>query len=118
RRAFNKSATATRRRYSNEALRQKRRGREKNPGLTCKRFMNARLVREDHLQLFHDLFFRMSLGDRQFLDEQGSRRVEHLALAERQLLVALEDEQIAQHLCNFQRRTSVDFFRVFAIPAV
>src|SRR5271155_4209180 len=60
----------------------------------------------------------MRLSDRQFLDEQGARRVEHLAFAERQFLVALEHQQIAQDLCNFQWRTGLDLFRVLAIAPV
>src|SRR5271155_289497 len=97
---------------------QKRKGRAKIPASTFRLKRFRQLVREDRLQLFHDLFFRMSLGDRQFLDEQGSRSVEHLALAERQFLVALKHEQIAQHLCDFQRRTRLDFFRVLAVAAI
>ena len=44
------------------------------------------LIGEDGLELLHDLFLRMSLGDGQFLDQQATRRIEHLALAERQFL--------------------------------
>src|SRR5579862_9829788 len=88
------------------------------PGLTHRLNCGLRLVREDHLQLFHNFFFWMSLGDRQFLDEQRTRGVEHLALAERQFLVALEHQQIAQHLGDFQWRSGFDLFGVFAVTTV
>src|SRR5690349_10706023 len=45
---------------------------------------------EDLLQIRLDVLFGADLGERQLLDEQRARRVEHLALAERQVLVALE----------------------------
>src|SRR5512146_2274621 len=56
------------------------------------------LIGEHHLELFHDLLFRMRLGDGQFLNQQAACRVEHLALAEGQFLVALEYQQVAQDL--------------------
>ena len=43
----------------------------------------------------------MSLGDGEFLDQQAARRIEHLALAERQFLIALEHQQVAQNLGDF-----------------
>src|SRR5580700_5749015 len=93
----------------------KKAGRKSRPDL---RTWWTQLIREDHLQLFHDFFFWMSLGDRQFLDQQRTRRVEHLALAERQFLVALQHQQIAQHLGDFEWRTGFDLFGVFAVATV
>src|SRR6478672_8264200 len=75
-------------------------------------------VGEHNFELFHDLLFWMSLRDGQFLDQQAARRVEHLALTERQLLVALEHQQITQDLSNLERRAGFDLFRVFAITPI
>jgi hypothetical protein len=63
----------------------------------------VRLVREDRFELFHDFFFRMSLGDGEFLDQQAARGIKHLALAEGQLLVAFEHQQVAQDFRDFER---------------
>src|ERR1700751_2834885 len=73
------------------------------------------LIGKHDLQLFHDLLFRMSLGDREFLDQQAARRVEHLALTERQLLVTLEHQQVAQDLGDLERRAGLNFFSVLAV---
>ena len=69
-------------------------------------------------QLFHDLFFGMGARDRKLFDQQITRGVEHLSLAERKLLVAFENEQIAQHFGDFKDRTGLDFLGVFAITPV
>src|SRR5581483_3276864 len=79
---------------------------------------SERSVGEDRLELFHDLLLGMGLGDGELLNQQAARGVEHLALAERQLLVALEHQQIAQHLGDLQRRSGLDLLSVFAIAAV
>src|SRR5579884_1762640 len=69
-------------------------------------------VGEDALELFHDLLFRMRLGDRELLDEQAACRIEHLALSEREFLVALQHQQITQHLGDLKRRTGFDLLGV------
>src|SRR5207249_4352702 len=75
-------------------------------------------VGEDAPELLHDLFLAVRLGDGELLHEEVPRRVEHLALAEGELLVALQDEQVAQHLGDFQDAPGLDLLRVFPITAV
>src|ERR1700722_978090 len=60
----------------------------------------------------------MRLGDGEFLDQQAARGIEHLALAEGEFLIALEDQQIAENLGDFERRTGLYLFGIFAIAAV
>ena len=43
---------------------------------------------------------------------------EHLPLAERKLLIALQNEKVAQYFCDLEDRSGFDFFGVFAIAAV
>ena len=60
----------------------------------------------------------MRFRDGELFDQQAASSIEHLALAERQLLVALENQQVAENLCDFQRGTGLDFFRVLALAAI
>src|SRR5258707_13621899 len=60
----------------------------------------------------------MGLGDRKFLDQQAARRIEHLALTEGEFLITLEHQQIAQNLGDFERRTGLNLFGIFAVAAV
>ena len=53
-----------------------------------------------------------------FFDQEITRRIEHLPLAERKLLIALQNEKIAQYFCDLEDRSGFDFFGVFAIAAV
>src|SRR6185369_5126162 len=75
-------------------------------------------VREDRLQLLHDLVLGMRLRDRELLHEQIARGVEHLALAERELFVALQHEKIAQDFGDLENRSGLDLFRVLAVAPI
>src|SRR5689334_16852349 len=75
-------------------------------------------MREDMAQLLHDLVFGMRPGDRQLLHEEVLRRIEHLALAKGQLLIALQDKEVAQYFGDLKDRPGLDLFGVFAIAAV
>src|SRR5436190_2497120 len=76
------------------------------------------LSREDAIQLLFDLHFLRLRRDRDLLDQQRARRVQHLALAERQFLVTLEPLQIAQHLGDLEDRAGLDLLHVLAVAAV
>src|SRR5207253_998291 len=52
---------------------------------------------EDGLEVAFDVVFVDALGQRQLLDEEITRRVKHLALAEAKVLVELEQVEVAQH---------------------
>jgi hypothetical protein len=80
--------------------------------------VSAKLIREDSSELLHDLFLGMCFCDREFFHQKAPRRIEHLAFAKRQFLVALEDEQIAQDLGDFEWRTRLDLFGVLPVSAV
>src|SRR5262245_29523712 len=63
---------------------------------------------KDPVELLLDLVFLRLRGHGDLLDQQRTRRVQHLALAERQLLVALEPLQIPQHLGDLEHRAGLD----------
>src|SRR5258708_37031226 len=73
---------------------------------------------EDGLQVQLDLVLIDALGERQLLDEEVARRVEHLALAEAQVLVELEQVQVAQHLRDLEHGAGLDLLHILAIAAV
>src|SRR5579862_3298603 len=62
----------------------------------------AASAREDPIELLLDLHFLRLRRDGDLLDEERARRVEHLPLAERQLLVALETLQVTEHLGDLE----------------
>src|SRR2546423_8778313 len=72
---------------------------------------------EDALQLFFDLHLGDVLGDRQLLDDEVLRRVEHAALAERQRLGRLEAIQVAEHLGHLEEAAGLDLLHETAIAA-
>src|SRR5262249_61341075 len=65
-------------------------------------------VGKDASQLLHDLFFAEGLRDRELLHEEVAGGVEHLSFPERQLLVALEHEQVAEHLGDLENAAGLD----------
>src|SRR6188472_832559 len=69
-------------------------------------------------QLLLDLRFRPLPGDGQLLDHQGPGGVEHPALTERQVLRALEAEQVAIDLRHVEERARLDLLHEAAVPAV
>src|ERR1041384_2693938 len=73
---------------------------------------------KDGLQVALDIVFIHALGQRQLLDEEIARRVEHLALAEAQVLVELEQVQIAKNFRDFKDGAGLDLLHVLPVPAV
>src|SRR5579871_216456 len=73
---------------------------------------------EDAIELLLDLHFLRLRRHGDLLDQQRARGVQHLALAERQLLVALETLQVAEHLGDLEHRARLDLLHVLAIAAV
>src|SRR6266446_2312538 len=73
---------------------------------------------EDLLQVRLDVVFVDALRQRQLLDEQVARGVEHLALAERQVLVELEQVEVAQHFRDLEHGARLDLLHVLAVAAV
>src|SRR5260221_14521326 len=73
---------------------------------------------EDRLQIGLDVVFVDALGQRQLLDEQITRCVKHLALAEAQVLVELEQVQVPEDLGDLEDGPGLDLLHVFAVPAV
>src|SRR5438270_13582710 len=73
---------------------------------------------EDGLQIRLDVVFVDALGQRQLLDEEITRCVKHLALAEAQVLVELEQVEVAKDFGDFEDRAGLDLLHVFAVPAV
>src|SRR5256885_7859930 len=72
---------------------------------------------EDRLQVALDLVLVDALGQRQLLDEEITRCVKHLALAEAQVLVELEQIQVAQHLGDLEDGAGLDLLHVLPVPA-
>src|ERR1051326_7433568 len=79
---------------------------------------SGKSMREDMAQLLHDLVLGVRPRDRELFHQKILGGVEHLALAERKLLVALQDEQVAQHLGDLEDRSRLDLFGVLAVAAV
>src|SRR5215467_3526174 len=80
--------------------------------------MKLRSAGEDAVQLLLDLDLFRLRRDGDLFDQKRARGVEHLALAERQLLVALESLQVAEDLGDLEDRTGLDLLHVLAIAAV
>src|SRR5882724_6588265 len=76
------------------------------------------LAGEDPIELLLDLHFLRLRRDGDLLDEQRARRVEHLALAERQLLVTLEPLQVAEDLGDLEDGARLDLLHVLAVATV
>src|SRR3954462_2353125 len=73
---------------------------------------------EDRLEVPFDVVLVDALRQRQLLDQQVAGGVEHLALAEAQILVELEQVQVAQHLGDLEDGTRLDLLHVLAVAAV
>src|SRR3954462_6559109 len=73
---------------------------------------------EDRLEVPFDVVLVDALRQRQLLDQQVAGGVEHLALAEAQVLVELEQVQVAQHLGDLEDRARLDLLHVLAVAAV
>src|SRR5262249_62271991 len=71
---------------------------------------------EDLLQVALDLVLGALLGETELLDQQRPRGVEHLPLAERQVLVALEQVEVAEHLGDLEHRAGLDLLHVLPVP--
>src|SRR6267143_3345931 len=76
------------------------------------------LAVEGLLQVRLDVVFVDALRERQLLDEEVARGIEHLPLAEREVLVELEQVEVAQHFRDLEHRAGLDLLHVLAIPAV
>src|SRR5262249_62362796 len=74
-------------------------------------------MREDMAQLLHDLVLGVRARDRELFHQEILGGVEHLALAERKLLVPFQDEQVAQHFGDLEDRSRLDLFGVLAVAA-
>src|SRR5437870_6802545 len=77
-----------------------------------------RSVGEDAPELLHDLLLAVRLRDRELLHEEVPGGVEHLPLAEGELLVSLQHEEIAQHLGDLEDAAGLDLLGVLAVAAV
>src|SRR2546428_8615549 len=75
-------------------------------------------VGEDAPELLHDPLLAVRLRDRELLHEEVAGRVEHLALAEGELLVPLQHEEVAQHLGDLEHAAGLDLLGVFPVAAV
>src|SRR5947208_6059314 len=73
---------------------------------------------EDGLQIALDVVLVDALGQRELLDQEIPRRIEHLALAEAQILVELEQIEVAQHLRDLEHGAGLDLLHILAIAAV
>src|SRR6266852_1378710 len=73
---------------------------------------------EDLLQVRLDVVFVDALRQRQLLDEEVARGVEHLALTKRKVLVELEQVEVAQHFRDLEHGARLDLLHVLAVPAV
>src|SRR5947209_1556485 len=73
---------------------------------------------EDLLQVGLDIVFVDALRQRQLLDEEVAGGVEHLPLAEREVLVELEQVEVAQHFRDLEHGARLDLLHVLAIAAV
>src|SRR4051812_50208394 len=73
---------------------------------------------EDTVQLLLDLALLGLGGHGDLLDQQGACGVEHLALAERQLLVGLEPLEVAQDLGDLEHGAGLDLLHVLPVAAV
>src|SRR5712664_3960479 len=73
---------------------------------------------ENLLQVRLDVVFVDALRQRQLLDEQVARGVEHLPLAKGKVLVELEKVEIAQHFRDLEHGARLDLLHVLAIAAV
>src|SRR3954468_16580511 len=77
-------------------------------GLTVEDLLQVRLV----VVLVH------ALRERQLLDEEVAGGVEHLPLAEREVLVELEQVQVAEDLGDLEHGARLDLLHVLAIATV
>src|SRR2546426_567273 len=73
---------------------------------------------EDGLQIALDVVLVDALGQRELLDQEIPRRIEHLALAEAQILVELEQIEVAQHLRDLEHGAGLDLLHVLPVAAV
>src|SRR6267143_3752672 len=73
---------------------------------------------EDLLQVRLDVVFVDALRQRQLLDEEVARGVEHLPLTERKVLVELEQVEVAQHFRDLEHGARLDLLHVLAVAAV
>src|ERR1700693_1706888 len=79
---------------------------------------SGRSAVEDGLQIALDVVLVDALGEGELLDEQVPGGVEHLALAEAQILVELEEVQVAQDLRDLEHGAGLDLLHVLAVAAV
>src|SRR5438105_15318317 len=86
--------------------------------LSVLKSLKGKLAVEDGLQVGLDVVFVDALGQRQLLDEEITRCVKHLALAEAQILVELEQVEIPKDFSDFEDRAGLDLLHVLAVPAV
>src|SRR5438093_11824203 len=77
-----------------------------------------RSVGEDAPELLHDLLLTVRLRDRELLHEEVASGIEHLPLAEGELLVPLQHEEIAQHLGDLEHTAGLDLLGVLPVAAV
>src|SRR5215813_5682730 len=73
---------------------------------------------EDRFQVALDVILVDALGQRELLDQEVSRRIQHLALAEAEVLVELEEVEVSQHLGDLEHGSGLDLLHVLAIPPV
>src|SRR5690606_8802398 len=73
---------------------------------------------EDLLEVPLDVLLGAVLRQRELLDEQGARRVQHLPLPERELLVGTQAVEIPENLGDLEDRAGLDLFHVLAVSTV
>src|SRR5262249_28913527 len=82
------------------------------------RLSTALVGEEDRLDLRLYLLFGLIARDRDLLHDERAGRVEHTALAERELLVRLQAVQVAEHFGDVVNRARLDLVHEAAVAAV
>src|SRR5215469_13076612 len=73
---------------------------------------------EDLPEVGLDLVLGALLREAELLDQQRAGGVEHLPLAEREVLIPLEEVEVAKHLGDLEDRAGLDLLHVLPVPAV
>src|SRR5713101_6805291 len=73
---------------------------------------------EDFFEIGLDLVLVTLLGQRELLDQQRTRGIQHFALAKGQILISLEEIQISKYFGDLENRAGLDLLHVFTIATV
>src|SRR5256712_11603734 len=95
----------------------KRHGRRHLLGAHARSLYSGWSAVEDRFQVALDVVLVDALGEGKLLDQEVARGVEHLALAEAQVLVELEQVEVAQHFGDLEHGAGLDLLHVLAVAA-